>query len=145
MEQARVAVAHAFSLYPKEALAPILPYGLYTIPELSMAGETEESLQEKGVDYVVGRAAYATNARGQIIGDGGGFLKLIFRRDDMQLLGVHVIGEQAAELVHVGLTALLCQAKAKLFIESCYNYPSLTDLYKYATYSAMAQRDPIPT
>ncbi len=145
MEQARVAVAHAFSLYPKEALAPILPYGLYTIPELSMAGETEESLQEKGVDYVVGRAAYATNARGQIIGDGGGFLKLIFRRDDMQLLGVHVIGEQAAELVHVGLTALLCQAKAELFIESCYNYPSLTDLYKYATYSAMAQRDPIPT
>jgi NAD(P) transhydrogenase len=143
MEQARVAIAHAFALYPKDALAPILPYGLYTIPELSMAGETEESLQKAGMDYVVGRAAYATNARGQIIGDGGGFLKLIFRKDDLQLLGVHVIGEQASELVHIGLTALLCGAGAQLFIETCYNYPTLSELYKYATYNAMAQRNPI--
>ena len=143
MEQARVAVAHAFALYPKDALAPILPYGLYTIPELSMAGETEESLQKSGVDYVVGRAAYATNARGQIIGDGGGFLKLIFRKEDLRLLGVHVIGEQASELVHIGLTALLCGAGAQLFIETCYNYPTLSELYKYATYNAMAQRNPI--
>jgi NAD(P) transhydrogenase len=143
MEQARVAIAHAFSLYPKEALAPILPYGLYTIPELSMAGETEESLHKAGVDYVVGRAAYATNARGQIIGDGGGFMKLIFRREDMKLLGVHVIGEQASELVHIGLTALLCGAGAQLFIDTCYNYPTLSDLYKYATYNAMAQRNPV--
>lgn len=143
MEQARVAMAHAFSLYPKGALAPILPYGLYTIPELSMAGETEESLKQAGVDYVVGRAAYATNARGQIIGDGGGFLKLIFRREDMKLLGVHVIGEQATELVHVGLTALLCGAGAQLFVDTCYNYPTLSELYKYATYNAMAQRNPV--
>ena len=143
MEQARVAVAHAFSLYPKDRLAPILPYGLYTIPELSMAGETEESCRQASVDYVVGRAAYATNARGQIIGDGGGFLKLIFRREDMKLLGVHVIGEQASELVHVGLTALLCGAGAQLFIDTCYNYPTLSELYKYATYNAMAQRNPL--
>jgi NAD(P) transhydrogenase len=143
MEQARVAVAHAFSLYPKDALAPVLPYGLYTIPELSMAGETEESLAQAKVDYVVGRAAYATNARGQIIGDGGGFLKLIFRREDLKLLGVHVIGEQASELVHVGLTALLCGAGAQLFIDTCYNYPTLSELYKYATYNAMAQRNPV--
>jgi len=143
MEQARVAVAHAFALYPKDALAPVLPYGLYTIPELSTAGETEESLQKAGVDYVVGRAAYATNARGQIIGDGGGFLKLIFRKEDLKLLGVHVIGEQASELVHIGLTALLCGAGAQLFIETCYNYPTLSELYKYATYNAMAQRNPI--
>jgi len=143
MEQARVAVSHAFALYPKDALAPILPYGLYTIPELSMAGETEESLQKAGVDYVVGRAVYATNARGQIIGDGGGFLKLIFRKEDLRLLGVHVIGEQASELVHIGLTALLCGAGAQLFIETCYNYPTLSELYKYATYNAMAQRNPI--
>jgi len=143
MEQARVAMAHAFSLYPKEKLAPILPYGLYTIPELSMAGETEESLKQSGVDYVVGRAAYATNARGQIIGDGGGFLKLIFKREDMKLLGVHVIGEQASELVHIGLTALLCGAGAQLFVDTCYNYPTLSELYKYATYNAMAQRNPL--
>lgn len=143
MEQARVAMAHGFSLYPKERIAPVLPYGLYTIPELSMAGETEESCKAAKIDYVVGRAAYATNARGQIIGDGGGFLKLIFRREDMKLLGVHVIGEQASELVHIGLTALLCGAAAELFIETCYNYPTLSELYKYATYNAMAQRNPL--
>ncbi len=143
MEQARVAMAHAFNLYPKERLSPILPYGLYTIPELSMAGETEESCKQAGIEYVVGRAAYATNARGQIIGDGGGFLKLIFRREDMKLLGVHVIGEQASELVHTGLTALLCGAGAQLFIDTCYNYPTLSELYKYATYNAMAQRNPL--
>jgi NAD(P) transhydrogenase len=143
MEQARVAMAHAFNLYPKERLAPILPYGLYTIPELSSAGETEESCKQAGIEYVVGRAAYATNARGQIIGDGGGFLKLIFRREDMKLLGVHVIGEQASELVHTGLTALLCGAGAQLFIDTCYNYPTLSELYKYATYNAMAQRNPL--
>jgi len=143
MEQARVAMAHAFSLYPKDALAPTLPYGLYTIPELSMAGETEESLVKTGVPYVVGRAAYATNARGQIIGDGGGFLKLIFRREDMKLLGVHVMGEAASELVHIGLTAILLGGTADLFIESCYNYPTLSETYKYATYNALAQRNPV--
>ncbi len=143
MEQARVAMAHAFSLYAKDALAPTLPYGLYTIPELSMAGETEESLQKLGVPYIVGRASYATNARGQIIGDGGGFLKLIFRREDMKLLGVHVMGEAASELVHIGLTAILLGGTAQLFIESCYNYPTLSETYKYATYNALAQRDPI--
>ncbi|MGO8969341.1 MAG: Si-specific NAD(P)(+) transhydrogenase [Myxococcaceae bacterium] len=143
MEQARVAMAHAFSLYSKNALAPTLPYGLYTIPELSMAGETEESLKKLEVPYVVGRASYATNARGQIIGDGGGFLKLIFRREDMKLLGVHVMGEAASELVHIGLTAILLGGTAQLFIESCYNYPTLSETYKYATYNALAQRDPV--
>ncbi|MGO9831248.1 MAG: Si-specific NAD(P)(+) transhydrogenase [Myxococcaceae bacterium] len=143
MEQARVAMAHAFSLYSKDALAPTLPYGLYTIPELSMAGETEESLKKLQVPYVVGRASYATNARGQIIGDGGGFLKLIFRREDMKLLGVHVMGEAASELVHIGLTAILLGGTAQLFIESCYNYPTLSETYKYATYNALAQRDPV--
>jgi NAD(P) transhydrogenase len=143
MEQARVGMAHAFSLYPKEALAPTLPYGLYTIPELSMAGETEESLKKAGVPYVVGRASYATNARGQIIGDGGGFLKLIFRREDMKLLGVHVLGESASELVHIGLTAILLGGTAQLFIETCYNYPTLSETYKYATYNALAMRDPV--
>lgn len=143
MEQARVAIAHAFALYPKDALAPTLPYGLYTIPELSMAGETEELLKKQGVPYVVGRASYATNARGQIIGDGGGFLKLIFRREDMKLLGVHVLGESASELVHIGLTAILLGGTAQLFIETCYNYPTLSETYKYATYNALAQRDPV--
>ncbi|HEV3401110.1 MAG TPA: hypothetical protein VG078_04750, partial [Acidimicrobiales bacterium] len=91
-------------------------------------------------DYVAGRATYAGNARGQIIGEGAGLLKLLFARDDMRLLGVHVIGEQASELVHIGLTALLTEATADLFIQTCFNYPSLSDAYKYATYDALGRR-----
>jgi NAD(P) transhydrogenase len=140
MEQARIAMVHAFDLKYKQALPPILPYGIYTIPELSAAGETEESLRQKGVDYVAGRAAYADNARGQIIGDGGGMLKLLFRRDDMRLVGVHVVGEAASELVHIGLTAMLAGATSDLFIQTCFNYPTLSETYKYATYDALGRR-----
>jgi NAD(P) transhydrogenase len=140
MEQARMAMAHAFDLRYKTGLARVLPYGVYTIPEASMAGATEEELHKQGVPYIVGRASYATNARGQIIGDHKGFLKLLFHEDDMKLLGVHMIGEQATELVHVGLTALLTGSGADLFISSCYNYPTLTEVYKYATYDALGRR-----
>jgi NAD(P) transhydrogenase len=139
MEQARIAMVHAFDLKYRKGLAPTLPYGIYTIPECSMAGETEESLTAKKVPYVAGKATYAANARGQIIGDSAGFLKLLFRRDDMRLVGVHVIGEQATEVVHVGLTALLMNAGADLFIQTCYNYPTLTEMYKYAAYDAMGK------
>lgn len=141
MEQARIAIVHAFDLKYKTRLAPILPYGIYTIPECSMAGESEESLKAKGVTYVAGNARYANNARGQIVGDGDGRLKLLFAEDDMKLLGVHIIGEQAAELVHVGLTALMVGANADLFIQTCYNYPTLSEIYKYATYAALGERN----
>jgi NAD(P) transhydrogenase len=105
-----------------------------------MAGATEEELVAAKTPFVVGKATYAANARGQIIGDRDGFLKLLFREEDMKLLGVHLIGEQATELVHVGLTALLVGATADLFINTCYNYPTLTEVYKYATYAALGQR-----
>jgi NAD(P) transhydrogenase len=140
MDQARVAMVHAFDLKYRGDVAQILPYGIYTIPECSMAGDTEEALQHKGIAYVAGRATYANNARGRIIGDDKGFLKLLFALDDMKLLGVHVIGEQATELVHVGLTALLAGQTADLFIQTCFNYPTLTELYKYATYDALGAR-----
>jgi len=140
VEQARVAICHAFEIGLKREMAPLLPTGIYTIPEASMAGETEESLKEKQVDYVVGRARYADNPRGQIIGDRDGFLKLLFRRDDLRLLGVHVVGEQATEVVHVGLMALLAGADADIFNRACFNYPTLGDLYKYAAYDAILQR-----
>ena len=140
MQQARLAMVHAFQLEYLKSLPRVLPYGIYTIPECSLAGDTEEDLQKKGIDYVAGKALYAANARGQIIGDQDGFLKLLFRTSDMQLLGVHVIGEQATELVHTGLTALLMGANAQLFIETCYNYPTLTELYKYAAYDALGAR-----
>jgi NAD(P) transhydrogenase len=140
VEQARVAVSHAFDFRVKREMAPILPTGIYTIPEASMAGETEESLQQKRIPYLVGRARYAENPRGQIIGDESGFLKLIFHRDDLRLLGVHVVGEQATELVHIGLMALLADADADIFNRACFNYPTLGDLYKYAAYDAILQR-----
>jgi NAD(P) transhydrogenase len=141
IEQARVAVAHAFESTFKSDLATFLPSGIYTIPEASMVGETEASLRERGVDFIAGRARYADLPRGEIIGDQTGFLKLLFSREDMQLLGVHVVGEQATELVHIGLVALLANAGAELFNRACFNYPTLGDLYKYATYDALAQRD----
>ena len=140
MEQARVAMVHAFDLKYKTAVSSTLPYGIYTIPECSMAGATEENLREKQIPYVVGRAGFNQNARGQIIGDQHGFIKLLFRLDDMRLLGVHVIGEQASELVHLGVMSLLNGTGAELFIQMCFNYPTLSEVYKYATYDALGQR-----
>lgn len=140
MEQARVAMVHAFDLKYKTKVAPILPYGIYTIPECSMAGETEESLVKNGTAYIAGIARYDGNARGQIIGVRHGFLKLLFAADTMKLIGVHAIGEQATELVHVGLVAMHTGAQAELFIETCFNYPTLGELYKYATYDALGRR-----
>jgi len=140
MEQVRGAMVHAFDLKYKTDVAHILPYGNYTIPECSIAGETEESLQKKGIDYVVGRARYRANSRGQIIGDDEGFLKLMFDFEEMNLLGVHIIGEQASELVHVGLTALLTKANSDLFIQTCYNYSTLSEVYNYATYDALGAK-----
>src|SRR5438132_7955959 len=141
MEQARLAICVAFEFDYKDVVAPILPTGIYTIPEASMAGETEESLKRKGIGYVVGRARYADNPRGQIIGDESGLLKLIFRQDDMRLVGVHVVGEQATELVHLGLIAMLAGVGASVFNRVCFNYPTLGELYKLATYEALLKRD----
>jgi NAD(P) transhydrogenase len=140
MEQARIAICHAFGQGYKTTLAPLLPTGIYTIPEVSMIGSTEEQLKLQGTDYVVGRASYNQCARGEIIGDQTGFLKLLFRRDDMKLLGVHIIGELASEVVHIGVVAMLSDSTAELFNRSCFNFPTLGDLYKIATYDAMIKR-----
>ena len=147
MEQARYAMIKAFNLLPyKDQVAPILPAGIYTIPECSAAGLTEVQCQEQGKDYVVGKTYYRQNARGMIIGDDEGFLKLIFEYNDdlnqpLKLLGVHVMGEIASELVHLGLQALMMGAGSDLFINTCYNYPTLGELYKYATYAALGERE----
>jgi NAD(P) transhydrogenase len=139
MEQARVAVVHFFDLGYKKGLAPVFPYGIFTIPEVSMVGETEEALRASGVPYVKGVADLSTNARGAMTGERGR-LKLLFRRDDLKLLGVHCLGEGATELIHVGMTAMLAGATADLFIEACFNYPTLSEAYKYATYDALGRR-----
>jgi NAD(P) transhydrogenase len=140
-EQARVAVCTAFCVPLKSKIDPQFPNGIYTIPEASSVGATEEALREKGVDYVVGRGMYADNARGAIIGDASGFLKLIFRRRDMKLLGVHVMGEHATELVHIGMMTMLCGGGADDLHRACFNVPTLGNLYKDAAYRAQIARD----
>jgi NAD(P) transhydrogenase len=136
MQQARYAMRAAFNAAELTQRSRFLPTGVYTIPEVSMAGETEEALQRAGVEYVAGRAPYGRSARGRIIGDTDGFLKLLFRRSDMRLLGVHAMGEQATELVHVGMIALMTSASADLFDEACFNIPTLGGLYKVAAFEA---------
>ena len=146
MEQARYAMIKAFDLEPyKKHVAPILPLGIYTIPECSLAGKTERECKKEKIDYVTGKAYYNSNARGMIIGDSDGFIKLIYKHNKdvtkpMKLLGVHIIGEIASELIHLGVNALMMNASSNLFIDSCFNYPTLGELYKYATYDAMGNR-----
>ncbi|HTZ47149.1 MAG TPA: Si-specific NAD(P)(+) transhydrogenase [Verrucomicrobiae bacterium] len=137
MEQARVAVCHAFGLKYKQRVASLLPMGIYTIPEISAAGETEESCKQKGIDYCVGRALYENNARGHISGDTAGMLKLIFRRDDRKLLGVSILGESATELIHIGMMVLDKGLIIDEFIEQVFNYPTLSETYKYAAYDGL--------
>jgi NAD(P) transhydrogenase len=141
MEQARRAVRHALGL-DGSAVSPLLPNGIYTIPEVSMVGETEESAKVKRIACLVGRANYRENARGRIIGDQDGFLKLIFRQDDLKLIGVHIMGELATEVVHIGLMAMMCHASANLFVDACFNLPTLGMLYKTATLNALQSVPP---
>jgi NAD(P) transhydrogenase len=136
MEQARVAMCHAFDLKYKSRVSPVLPMAVYTIPEIATVGETEESCQDKGIPYCVGRAFYRSNSRGQIIGDLSGLLKLVFG-PDLKLLGVHILGEMASELVHVGQLCLHFGGTIDAFIQSVFNYPTLGEAYKYAAYDGL--------
>ncbi len=137
MEQARVAVCHAFDLRYKTRVSPLLPIAVYTIPEVAAAGETEETCRARGLAYGVGRAYYGDNARGQIIGDLAGEVKLLFAPDDQRLLGVHVIGEIASELIHVGQACLQLGGTLDFFIQTVFNYPTLGEAYKYAAYDGL--------
>jgi NAD(P) transhydrogenase len=139
MEQARVAMVHAFDLKYKARVAPLFPLAVYSIPEVAMVGETEESCRGKSVDYCVGRASYRQNARGQIAGDLNGLVKLVFRREDKKLLGVHIIGLAASELVHIGLMVLQTGGTIDTFIDSVFNYPTVGETYKYAAYDGLGQ------
>jgi len=137
MEQGRVAMCHAFGFGYKTAVAATMPYGIYTIPEVSSFGETEESCQQKKIDYVVGRGLFENNARGKITGDLEGITKLIVDASSRKLIGVHVIGERATELVHIGQTAIHMAATVDVFIDMVFNYPTLAESYKYAAYHCL--------
>ncbi len=138
MEQARVAVCHAFGFTYKKQVSHLLPYGVYTIPEVSCVGFSEEQAKEKGIDYVVGRAFYRDNARGKIIGDKDGVIKLLFDKADRKLVGCHCIGDRASELVHIGQAVITLGGTVDTFIEMVFNYPTLAELFKYAAYDALA-------
>jgi NAD(P) transhydrogenase len=137
MEQARVAVSHAFHLTSKEEMSSVVPLAVYAIPEISMVGMTEEECLTKQTPYLTGRGFYARNPRGQIIGDMSGMIKLIFSPVDKKLLGAHILGEQASELIHIAAQVMEVEGTIDAFIRSVYNYPTLSDLYKYAAYDGL--------
>lgn len=137
MRQARIAVARAFNVSERTSASQQLPYGVYTIPEVGTIGETESALVKREAAYFVGRARYDSNARGRIIGDACGFLKLLFDRRNGKLLGVHVIGEHATELVHLGMMAMLAGFTVDTIAEACFNTPTLGELYASAAFDAI--------
>jgi len=139
MEQGRVAMCHAFGLTYKTSMAATFPYGLYTIPEVSMVGETEVQARRRGVDVEVGRAFYKDNARGQIVNDPEGMVKLVFERESRRLLGVHIIGERATELVHTGQAVMAFGGSIDYFIQTVFNYPTLGEIFKYAAYDGLGR------
>jgi NAD(P) transhydrogenase len=139
MEQARVAVCHAFGFLYKRQVSHLLPFGIYTIPEVSCVGLSEEDAKAKSIDYVVGRAFYRDNARGKIVGDKEGVIKLVFDRTSRLLIGCHCIGDRASELVHVGQALITLGGTVETLIEMVFNYPTLGEMFKYAGYDALAR------
>jgi len=136
MEQGRLAACHAFNVEATSVPA-LFPYGIYSIPEISTVGRNEEELTEQGVPYEVGKAQYREIARGQIIGDSSGLLKLIFHLDTHTLLGVHIIGEGASELIHIGQAVLAFGGPIEYFVNTVFNYPTLAECYKTAAFDGV--------
>jgi NAD(P) transhydrogenase len=136
MEQGRLAVCHAFGVSASSA-PEHFPYGIYAVPEISMVGKTEEELTEASVPYEVGKARYKEIARGQIVGDVTGLLKLLFHSETRELLGVHIIGEGASELIHIGQAVLAFGGKIDYFVNTVFNYPTLAECYKVAAFDGV--------
>jgi NAD(P) transhydrogenase len=139
MEQGRVAMCHGFGIDYKTKVSELTPLGVYTIPEISMTGATEDQLREAGVDFEVGRARHENNARGQITGERDGLLKLLFDVTTKKLLGVHIIGDGATELIHIGQMVMTVGGSIDVFIDSVFNFPTLSELYKYAAYDGLGR------
>jgi NAD(P) transhydrogenase len=136
MQQGRQAACHALGL-GCDTSTYLLPYGIYTIPEISMVGRNEDELTRDGVPYEIGVARYREIARGQLIGDTVGMLKLLFHSDTRELLGVHIIGEGATELVHIGQAVMALGGKLDYFVDAVFNYPTLAECYKVAALAAL--------
>ena len=131
MEQGRIAACHAFnqSTYtPPE----FFPYGIYSVPEISTIGKTEEEVKAEGIAYEVGIARFRETSRGQIMGLESGMMKILISLETHQLLGVHIIGEGATELIHIGQAVLNLKGSVEYFVENTFNYPTLAEAYKIA-------------
>ncbi|MBC7385007.1 MAG: Si-specific NAD(P)(+) transhydrogenase [Cryobacterium sp.] len=146
MEQGRIATCHAFGISMKTGTNAVeaehempknFPYGIYTIPEISMIGKTEEELKTENADFVVGRARYRELARGQIVGDRWGILKLLVDKKSLTILGVHIIGDNAADLIHIGQAVMAFGGDVTYFMNSVFNYPTLAEAYKTAAFNAV--------
>jgi len=149
MEQGRLAACHAFG-EPTSSIPELFPYGIYSIPEISMVGKTEAQLTAAGIPYEAGIAQYREIARGQIIGDEYGMLKLLIHEENRQILGVHAIGTGATELIHIGQAVIAFQGTVDYFINSVFNYPTLAECYKVAALNGSNKlrnftRKPLPT
>ena len=146
MEQGRVAMCHAFGFTFKTAMSPHVPYGIYSIPEISTIGPSEQELIAKGIAYEVGRARFENNARGQITGDTDGMVKILFDPATHKLLAAQIIGDSATELIHVPMFVLAAGGTIDAFIEAVFNFPTLSESFKYAAYDGLqrlaARREP---
>jgi NAD(P) transhydrogenase len=136
-EQGRVAACHAFGIPFKQTVDPLAPYGIYSVPEVAMVGMTEQAAAGAGIPHEVGCARFEENARSRIAGTTHGLVKLVFQRDDRRLLGVHIVGEDASELVHVGQAAIHAHDTIDRFIHSTFNVPTRSEAYKYAAYDGL--------
>ena len=139
MEQARIAACWAFDLPLKRTADQLPPYGVYSVPEVAMVGLTEEAAAAEHIDHAVGRARFAANTRAAISGAVEGMVKLVFERSTLRLLGVHVLGDTATELVHLGQSVIHHGGTIEYFINSTFNVPTMSEAYKYAAYDGLSQ------
>jgi NAD(P) transhydrogenase len=136
MEQGRLVAHHMFGR-PAASRPSLFPYGIYTIPEISMVGRTEQELTSAGIPYETGVARYEEIAKGQIVGDETGMLKILFHPDTLKVLGVHAIGENATEIIHIGQTLLALGGTVEFFRDSVFNYPTFAEAYKVAALNGL--------
>jgi NAD(P) transhydrogenase len=136
MEQGRLAACHAFG-ETAHSMTSLLPYGIYSIPEISMVGETEKTLTDAGIPYESGVARYEELARGKMVGDRDGLLKLLVHQQNRRLLGVHCIGTSATELIHIGQMVMAYNGTVDDLVDNVFNYPTLAEAYKVAAHNAV--------
>jgi len=136
MEQGRLAVCHAYGVETK-SMPELFPLGIYAVPEISMVGKTEDQLTTAGIPYEAGVAQYTELARGQLLGDEIGMLKLLIHQEDHRILGVHAIGTGATELIHIGQAVMAFNGTVEFFINNVFNFPTLAEAYKVAALNGL--------